>query len=197
MVKTQTLWSKIYVTILQPRAVTEVGVQFDYLSPKDQCRWWNNWVPVFDAAGVDQVTAEGWWARGLGRPPEFAVNTVCRLDPTPPPPAPLSLPALGCPPTSQTGTDDEKPCFEIMLSFFFFVCTNTFCSRLTITEPFPACTGGNGREALWMNLQSFTRELGHSFWLVYKTERHHSNVLFLNVGTVKHNQTVTVALKIN
>lgn len=71
-------------------------------------------VPVVGAAGVAQVTAEGRRAPCRGRPPEFAVNTVCRLDPTPPPPAPLSLPTLGRPPTSPTGTDDaamEKPVF--------------------------------------------------------------------------------------
>lgn len=63
-------------------------------------------VPVFDAAGVVQVTAEKRWVQGRGCPPEFAVNTVCRLSLIPPPSAPLSLPTLGCPPTFQTGTDD-------------------------------------------------------------------------------------------
>lgn len=45
-------------------------------------------------------------AWGPGRPLEFVPNTVCRRDLGPPPPDPLSLPTLGCPPTSQTGTDD-------------------------------------------------------------------------------------------
>lgn len=90
-------------------------------------------IPVADAAGDAQVMAEGGWARARGRPPGFAVNTVCRLELSPPPPAPLSLPTLGCPPTSQTGTDDRA-----MKSLPFNSCSNTFCFRLTVAEPFPS-----------------------------------------------------------
>lgn len=46
-------------------------------------------VPAADAAGVAPVTAEpGGGALRRGRPPASAVNTVCRLELTPPPPAP-------------------------------------------------------------------------------------------------------------
>lgn len=46
-------------------------------------------VPVADAAGVAPVTAEpGGGGLCRGRPPASVVNTVCRLELTPPPPAP-------------------------------------------------------------------------------------------------------------
>lgn len=100
-------------------------------------------VPVFDAAGDGQVTAEGWWVWCRGRPLESVVNTVCRLGLTPPPPAPWSLPTLGSPPTSQTGTDDRATKSHVFIRalslWVFLLCTNTFCFRLTIAEPFPAC----------------------------------------------------------
>lgn len=114
------------------------------------------WVPVFDAAGVDQVTSGGWWVPGRGRPLGFVVNTVCRLDPTPPPPAPLSLPALGCPPTSQTGTDDmamKSLCFNSCTHVF---CTNTFCFQAHSPWAFPSMQWAEGRKTPWMSLQSFT-----------------------------------------
>lgn len=119
-----------------------VSVFFPLWGQWGWCR--SNCVPVFDAAGADRARAEGWWAPDPGRPLASEVNTVCRLGPTRPPPAPLSLPALGCPPISQTGTDDRamRSCVSKSCTLFFFSsCTITFCSRLTVSEPLPACSG--------------------------------------------------------
>ena len=128
-------------------------------------------LPDVDAAGGVQVTAEGGRARARGCPPGFAVNTVCRLELTPPPPAPLSLPALGCPPTSQTGTDDRA-----MKSLPFNSCSNTFCFRLTVAEPFSQHATGRDTHS-----QTLTNNLSHSHSYLWTVTAAHV-VIFHFVG---------------
>lgn len=128
-------------------------------------------LPDADAAGDVQVTAEGRQARARGCPPGFVVNTVCSLELTPPPPAPLSLPTLGCPPTSQTGTDDRA-----MKSLPFNSCSNTFCFRRTVAEPFSQHATGRDTHS-----QSLTTNMSHSHLYLWTVTATHV-VIFHLVG---------------